>query len=254
MNPVSLISMLLDYPTEALRAFIKANRQKLELQQYLPTAQIQELEQLFNWLEQDDVLAVQESWENTFDQGRQSSLLMYEHVHGESRDRGQAMVDLLHQYEADGFEFCGRELPDYLPVYLEYLSCLEAEPMQDGLRAVAPVLTRIGQQLNQVQSPYRVCFEWLLGMSGINEVAFMDQPTPAPQASMEEFLERLDGEWAEADAFSVSDAAASCRPNPPPTLDVPVHWVGFQSTSISATINSSIPNSPMGMNHSKQEL
>ncbi len=241
MNPLSLISMLLDYPTEALRTYVKTNR----LVQYSPTALIQELEQLFSRLEQEDLLAVQESWENTFDQGRQSSLLIYEHVHGESRDRGQAMVDLLSQYEADGFEFCGRELPDYLPVYLEYLSCLNAEAIQHGLKAVEPVLIRIGQQLNQVQSPYRVCFEWLLVLAGVAKVEFKDQPDPTPQVSMRELLERLDTEWAEADAFSAPDATASCRPNQPPTLDVPVHWVGFQNTSI--------PITPMSITHSKQE-
>ncbi|MNR47692.1 Nitrate reductase molybdenum cofactor assembly chaperone NarJ [compost metagenome] len=68
----------------------------------------------------------QERYSELFDRGRSLSLLLFEHVHGESRDRGQAMVDLMAQYEAAGFAIGVRELPDYIPLYLEYLSTREA--------------------------------------------------------------------------------------------------------------------------------
>ncbi len=74
------------------------------------------------------LLDKQAEWCEVFDRGRATSLLLFEHVHAESRDRGQAMVDLLSQYESVGLQLNCRELSDHLPLYLEYLSVLpEAE-------------------------------------------------------------------------------------------------------------------------------
>ena len=70
------------------------------------------------------LLDKQAEWCEVFDRGRTTSLLLFEHVHAESRDRGQAMVDLLAEYEKVGLQLDCRELPDYLPLYLEYLSVL----------------------------------------------------------------------------------------------------------------------------------
>lgn len=69
-----------------------------------------------------DPLDAQAQYSELFDRGRATSLLLFEHVHGESRDRGQAMVDLLAQYEQHGLQLNSRELPDHLPLYLEYLA------------------------------------------------------------------------------------------------------------------------------------
>lgn len=71
-----------------------------------------------------DMLDVQAAYSELFDRGRATSLLLFEHVHGESRDRGQAMVDLMAQYEQHGLQLDSRELPDHLPLYLEYLAQL----------------------------------------------------------------------------------------------------------------------------------
>lgn len=76
-----------------------------------------------------DPLDAQAQYSELFDRGRATSLLLFEHVHGESRDRGQAMVDLLAQYEQHGLQLNSRELPDHLPLYLEYWrSCRKAKP------------------------------------------------------------------------------------------------------------------------------
>ena len=67
-------------------------------------------------------LEAQAKYDSLFERGRSLSLWLFEHVHGESRDRGQAMVDLMAQYDMAGFEINAKELPDYLPMYLEFLS------------------------------------------------------------------------------------------------------------------------------------
>ncbi|SUG14916.1 respiratory nitrate reductase 1 subunit delta [Salmonella enterica subsp. arizonae] len=58
----------------------------------------------------------------------------------ESRDRGQAMVDLMAQYEQHGLQLDSRELPDHLPLYLEYLAQLPKSEALGGLQDIAPIL------------------------------------------------------------------------------------------------------------------
>ncbi|TDE55749.1 nitrate reductase molybdenum cofactor assembly chaperone, partial [Salmonella enterica] len=97
--------------------------------------------------------------------GRATSLLLFEHVHGESRDRGQAMVDLLAQYERAGLMLDSRELPDHLPLYLEYLAQLPAQDAINGLRDIAPILALLGARLQQRESRYAVLFDLLIALS-----------------------------------------------------------------------------------------
>ena len=93
------------------------------------------------------LLDKQAEWCEVFDRGRTTSLLLFEHVHAESRDRGQAMVDLLAEYEKVGLQLDCRELPDYLPLYLEYLIVLPDDQAKEGLLNVAPILALLGGRL-----------------------------------------------------------------------------------------------------------
>lgn len=99
------------------------------------------------------LLDKQAEWCEVFDRGRTTSLLLFEHVHAESRDRGQAMVDLLAEYEKVGLQLNCRELPDYLPLYLEYLSVLPDDQAKEGLLNVAPILALLGGRLKQREAP-----------------------------------------------------------------------------------------------------
>lgn len=112
----------------------------------------------------EDLLDAQAAYSELFDRGRATSLLLFEHVHGESRDRGQAMVDLLAQYERHGLILDSRELPDHLPLYLEYLAQLPQEEALRGLRDVAPILALLHARLQQRDSRYALLFELLLNL------------------------------------------------------------------------------------------
>ena len=105
------------------------------------------------------------AYSELFDRGRATSLLLFEHVHGESRDRGQAMVDLMAQYERHGLLLDSHELPDHLPLYLEYLAQLPEEEALGGLRDVAPILGLLSARLQQRESRYAVLFELLLKLA-----------------------------------------------------------------------------------------
>jgi nitrate reductase delta subunit len=101
-----------------------------------------------------------------FDRGRSLSLLLFEHVHGESRDRGQAMIDLINQYASAGMELISKQLPDYLPTYLEYLSRLESGEAVEGLKDIAPILALLQERLTQRESHYKVLLQTLVELSG----------------------------------------------------------------------------------------
>lgn len=89
------------------------------------------------------LLDKQAEWCEVFDRGRTTSLLLFEHVHAESRDRGQAMVDLLAEYEKVGLQLDCRELPDYLPLYLEYLSVLPDDQANRTRKFVSPTVPAV---------------------------------------------------------------------------------------------------------------
>lgn len=112
-----------------------------------------------------DPLDAQAQYSELFDRGRATSLLLFEHVHGESRDRGQAMVDLLAQYEQHGLQLNSRELPDHLPLYLEYLSQLPQSEAVEGLKDIAPILALLSARLQQRESRYAVMFDLLLKLA-----------------------------------------------------------------------------------------
>ena len=107
-------------------------------------------------------MVAQERWLALFDRGRAMSLLLFEHIHGESRDRGQAMVDLMQTYQQNGYQVSSAELPDYLPLLLEYLSQRPAEEVADWLQHSAHILELLAARAGKRGSPYALLFEILV--------------------------------------------------------------------------------------------
>jgi nitrate reductase delta subunit len=155
MPLLKLISLLLEYPDEDLW------QHREELLAATEQAQPDLLAFVQRYLAAP-VLDKQAEWCALFERGRATSLLLFEHVHAQSRERGQAMVDLLNQYEAAGLQLSCRELPDYLPLYLEYLSLQEEAVARQGLQDVAPILALLGGRLNARDSEFGVLFDALL--------------------------------------------------------------------------------------------
>ena len=118
MISLKVISHLLDYPTQELWDNRGELIDALQEADELPVTQVAKLMAFIHALTQQELLDAQANYSELFDRGRARSLLLFEHVHGESRDRGQAIVDLLNQYQQAGITLSSRELPDYLPTYL----------------------------------------------------------------------------------------------------------------------------------------
>lgn len=150
----------------------------------------QQILQLAQTFAHDDIFVLQEDYVDTFDRVRSLSLHLFEHVHGDSRDRGQAMIDLSDRYQEQKLSLKPGELPDYLPIFLEYLSSLDAEIALEELNDVAHILMAIGTKLKERASPYHIIFDALLNVVGqsIGEVKFVN-----PEISFEE----MDNDWEE---------------------------------------------------------
>ena len=159
------------------------------------------------------LLDKQAEWCEVFDRGRATSLLLFEHVHAESRDRGQAMVDLLAQYEKAGLVRDCRELPDHLPLYLEYLSILPEAEAREGLQNVAPILALLGGRLKQRDTPWYLLFDALLNLAG-SPLSSDSVTKQVKQETRDDTRQALDAVWEEEQVKFIEDNATACDSSP----------------------------------------
>lgn len=165
MKSLRVISLLMEYPTAELmeaRDELKALVASMNLKG-------KQRDSLLAFVEQrtgGDLMDWQSEYDALFERGRSLSLLLFEHVHGESRDRGQAMVDLMNQYQQAGLAIDANELPDYLPLYLEFLSTQGPDNARAGLQEVEHILGLLAARLKERESNYAALFEALLHWCG----------------------------------------------------------------------------------------
>ena len=194
------LSALLAYPDAELRAALPDIDVVVRDARDLSMTARGELLTLVDELQRSDPLDAEARFVDLFDRGRSTSLNLFEHVHGDGRSRGPAMLDLRQRYHEAGLEPQGNELPDHLPVLLEYLSCRDAAEARETLDDCAYILRAIGNRLLKRRSRYATVFAALLelaGASGLDPHA----PIPAP--------EDLDRSWEERPAFTIDTATPS---------------------------------------------
>ncbi|WP_310607930.1 nitrate reductase molybdenum cofactor assembly chaperone [Buttiauxella brennerae] len=205
MIELLVISRLLEYPDAALWQHQQELRDALAEGGALNLQQAAQLNNFISTLCGGDLLDAQASYSELFDRGRATSMLLFEHVHGESRDRGQAMVNLMNQYQQAGMEIDSRELPDHLPLYLEYLSQREESEARGGLQDVAPILALLAARLKQRESDYAVLFDVLLGVSQ-SDVAVESVSLQIADEARDDTPQALDAVWEEEQVKFVADA------------------------------------------------
>ena len=191
MKTYLALSALLSHPEPALLEALAEIGAVLDAEGLLPRTARREVEALTAELAGGDLYDLQERYVSLFDRSRSLSLHLFEHVHGESRDRGQAMVDLLATYAKRGVRVAGSELPDYLPAFLEFLSLVSPDEAKGLLGETADILRGVGDRLAERGSRYSAVFGALLAVAGEPGLA----KKPSEGSSPAEDLTVLDGEW-----------------------------------------------------------
>jgi nitrate reductase delta subunit len=195
-----VLSALLSYPTAEMREALPEIAEVIRASRFIAERERAGLLDLIGELGHDDLLTVEERYVDLFDRGRALSLHLFEHLHGDSRDRGKAMIDLKQLYAKAGFELSARELPDFLPVVLEYLSQRPIEEATELLADCSAILASIGRSLIARQSRYAPVLQALVILAG-------EQPIDAAKIPpVRNSRENIDQEWAEQPAFA-ADAA-----------------------------------------------
>ena len=218
-NPTSLrltlraLGYLLSYPDAQLRSVMPQLVDALRSEGALTSERMSEIEAVCQHLAALDPLEAEARYVDNFDRGRQTSLHLFEHVHGDSRDRGPAMIDLIKTYEQAGLMLdpnkVGGELPDYLPVVLEFVSTLTAAQMRDFIGEIAHILNAVHTALVKRQSLYA----HVLG--AVLEIGRQDIETVAVVAD-----EDLDESWAEPEAFAGCSSKGQQSPDQPQPIQI----------------------------------
>ena len=208
-----VLSAVLSYPTAELQGAAQDLIGALNEEQLLPARHRAAIGALVEVLAESDLLDAQSAYVDLFDRTRSLSLHLFEHVHGESRDRGQAMVSLLERYRQGGLDVATRELPDYIPLFLEFLSTLEDAEARTHLAEPAHILAALAERLHHRGSDYAAVLEGLVALSKI---------VPSPDIMAELRLEKsedpadlaaLDKIWEETEVrFGPGDAATDGCP------------------------------------------
>ena len=205
------LSALLTYPTEELRDAAGDIGLVLAQDKHLPANVWPQLSKLMTELATGDLYDLQERYVLLFDRTRSLSLHLFEHVHGESRDRGQAMVDLKALYERHGLFMSSSELPDHLPLFLEFLSAIPGAEACELLGDTGHVLEAIRQRLKKRKSAYSSVFSCAQALAEAKPqtdvvVALLNEPDEDPND-----LAALDAAWEEEEVTFGPAAATAAQ-------------------------------------------
>ncbi|SFC20398.1 respiratory nitrate reductase chaperone NarJ [Polaromonas sp. OV174] len=204
-----VLARLLGYPDAQLRANLAALRGALHEEHALAPQRLAELDALIDSLERAVPLEAEADYVELFDRGRSTSLHLFEHVHGDSRDRGPAMIDLAQTYEKAGLYLAEGEMPDFLPVLLEFTSTQPPREAREFLAEMAHIFNAIFAALQQRSSAYACVLGALLGLAG--------EKAQAVEIAAEE---PLDAVWQEPVVFDGCSSKGQAKPDQPQPIHI----------------------------------
>ncbi|MBW8314642.1 MAG: nitrate reductase molybdenum cofactor assembly chaperone [Thiobacillus sp.] len=204
-----VLAHLLRYPDAAFREHTAELQQALRTEAALPAARLAELDALLRHLATQPALDIEAEYVELFDRGRRTALHLFEHVHGDSRDRGPAMVDLIQTYEKAGLYLGPDELPDYLPVVLEFASTQPPQQAREFMGEIAHIVRVIFSALAGRQSPYASVLAAVLELAGEKAEAVAVAPEP-----------EMDESWAEPEVFGGCSTEGQAKPNQPQPIHI----------------------------------
>ena len=193
MKTFKVLSLLLCYQESEWLAALPELEDALAAEADFNADAAARLAPLFALLRESKLIALQENYVATFDRNPSHSLHLFEHIHGESRDRGSAMIDLLEEYWKHDFDASSSELPDYVPLFLEFLSLLPPEEALELLGDAVHVLATVGRKLDANGSPYATAFQVLEALSPVAAQELAEPPVRDMDEAMELFGPSMDG-------------------------------------------------------------
>ena len=215
-----VLAALLGYPDAALRGHLREMRALLREERALSGARIAELDALMDALERADPLDAESDYVELFDRGRGTSLHLFEHVHGDSRERGPALIDLGQTYESAGLVLVDGELPDYLPAVLEFVSTQPAREAKAFLGEMAHIFNAVFGALQRRETRYASVLGALLELAG-EQAQAVETPPEEP----------LDESWAEPVVFDGCSSKGQAAPGQPQ----PIHIMRKSAAASTAT-------------------
>lgn len=202
------LSALISYPGAELQDAVGEILDVIRTENLVARETREALERFAGEFAEADLYDLQERYVDLFDRTRRLSLHLFEHVHGESRDRGQAMVDLMRLYEAGGLALAASELPDYLPLFLEYLSTRPLEEARGVLADALHIVTALEERLAARASSYASVFAAIRSAADVKASPLPPQAKDEPADSD---LAALDAAWEEgAVTFGPGDSSDGC--------------------------------------------
>ena len=154
MKLYTVLARLLDYPTPELMNHLSEITEVVKSDPEINGSEVTALNEFISWLQLHDLTGIQQIYVQTFDMVPEHDLHMTHHIHGDSRDRGPALIDLTEHFKANGLELKEGEIPDYLPLLLEYVSTLGADESRFFLADVGKILAILADNLEKADSPY----------------------------------------------------------------------------------------------------
>ncbi len=210
IRTIKAMSVLLAYPSAELKAAAPEIADALRQEALLGPERLAGIDALLAELADEDLYDIEERYVALFDRSRTLSLCLFEHVHGESRDRGSAMLDLLETYRAAGFEPVGTELPDHLPILLEFLS---QRPLAEGramLADAAHILEALRQRLERRGTAYAAVLAALVDLAAEGPAPDSLEPLKDEPDVDPDDLEAIDAAWEESEVTFGPDPNAGC--------------------------------------------
>ena len=162
-----IFSILLSYPTEELKKSVDDMTDILKYDRLLSHQDIKFINNLISFIKNNDLLYLQEYYVSIFDRKKDFSLYIFEHIHGDSRERGMAMVDLKDFYKKSDLSVLTNELPDYLPLFLEYMSLISENEAKSLIGEIVNIIAILSRKLNIINSDYSYLFAIIEKLSDV---------------------------------------------------------------------------------------
>lgn len=201
------LALLMSYPSENIVADYNEICGLLRREGWISPSILEGIERFIEGMAGRDLLDLQEDYVTLFDRTPSLSLHLFEHVHGDSRDRGQALVELDALYRERGLQNASEHTPDYLPMFLEYLSMLPVSEARENLDGAVDVIAVIGARLRKRNSPYAVLFDALQEAATRKPDSRKLQGALLVDAGAPVNAEQMDAAWAEQFAFDMASGA-----------------------------------------------